>query len=101
MRKREEKGKQGEEGERKEKWEKSRKGKRETKEGRKGEGNQRENLKDKAAITPPLKAVKWHTNLHGYREVSLSLWGEEDIHRFLLEGLVALRRGPHFNDVQL
>lgn len=96
MRKRKEKERQGEEGERKEIKEREERDK-----GRKGEGNQRENLKDKAAITLPLKAVKWHTNLHGYREVSLSLWGEEDIHCFLLEGLVALRRGPHFNDVQL
>ena len=94
---RREKRKRKERGERDEGRKKGR-GERETKEGRKGEGNQRENLKD---ITPPLKAVKWHTNLHGYGEVSLSLWREEDIHCFLLEGLVALRRGPHFNDMQL
>jgi len=41
------------------------------------------------------------TDLHSYREVSLSLWREEHVHSLLLEGLIALRRGPHFNDVQL
>ena len=75
------------------------------KEGRKGEGGEmkgeRELERKQAATTLPLKAVKWHTNLHGYREVSLGLWGKEDIHCFLLEGLVALCRGPHFNNVQL
>ncbi len=41
------------------------------------------------------------THLHGYREVCLSLWWEEDIHGFLGKGLVALSWVAHLNDVQL
>lgn len=39
--------------------------------------------------------------LHSNREVILSLHREEDINSFLGEGLIALRRLSHLNDMQL
>ena len=39
--------------------------------------------------------------LHSNREVILSFWWEEDVHSFLLIGLVTLRWSAHLDDVQL